>query len=292
MDNYSPSFNEDIFYKIPLQGGLKTGKGELRPEALKQLGRTLEAHNEVQISVWIDPRNGVFEFIGQAKVKLKELSKGLKKSLTFYDRKKKKECRQDTRQVEIQCKLVSGFNKEMNTSVSLELVMFPFLDESEFTFGEVPSKSITRINPLVHGLLERKFDSEAYHKFVTSVIENFEEEITKTRLQNFKSVFIEDQVGEVHFLSTFLCPVDLKVLSKGNSRAKLVDKDKGDQQLSDVDLIQLNNEFEIFQFVNCLQYQTDLTKKLVLSPDFLMSQNKGDVSDHAILLACLLMGLR
>jgi hypothetical protein len=182
----------------------------------------------------------------------------------------------------------------MNTSVSLELMMFPFIQEADLAFGELPSKSVTRISPLIHGVLEDKFDSGVFSKFIMRIWENFEEEITNTRLENFKAVFLEDQVGRVNFLSTFLCPVDLNILKRGNSRKRKAQdkKNKEQQVMTEEDLVELSNEFEIFQFVNCLQYQTDLTKKLLLSPEFLLSQNKGDVSDHAILLACLFMGLK
>lgn len=265
----------------------------MRPQALGQLSRVLEANNEIQVSVWIDPRNGVFEFIGQAVINLRELSKGVKTTLKFYDRKQKRESEKEIRQVAVQCKLVSGFNKEMNTSVTLELMLFPFIEEAELSFGEIPCKSITRINPLIHGVLEEKYDSELFGRFLLRILENFEEEITKVRLDNFKSVFVEDQVGKVHFLSTFLCPVDLNILRKKNGRNKNKNCTLMDSNvLTESDLVTLTNEFEIFQFVNCLQYQTDLTKKLVLSPEFLLSQNKGDISDHAILLACLFMGLK
>jgi hypothetical protein len=293
FDNYSPSFNEEIFYKIPIQGGgLKDKKGELRPEGLKQLAKTLESHNEIYVSVWIDPKNGVFEFIGQAVINLKELNKGVKKTLKFYDRKKKKECEQEIRQVNVQCKLVSGFNKEMNTSVNLELMLFPFLNEQDFTFEEISRKSGTRINPLIQGILEKETDSDNYHQFLTKIVNNFEEEPTLARIVNFRSVFLEDQVGEKNFLSTFLCPVDIKSLQNGKKINSSKSENSNKMTLSDTDLIELNTKHEIFHFVNCLQYQTDLSKKLLLSPDFLMSQNKGDVSDHAVLLTCLFMGLK
>jgi hypothetical protein len=87
--------------------------------------------------------------------------------------------------------------------------------------------------------------------------------------------------------------VDIKSLQngkKGKVPGALKIKDR--TTLADQDLVELYSQYEVFHFVNCLQYQTDLSKKLLLSPDFLMSQNKGDVSDHAVLLACLFMGLK
>lgn len=244
----------------------------------------------MHVSVWIDPRNGVYEFIGQAVINLKELSKGVKSSVRFYDRKRKKECDQETREVTVQCKLVSGFNKQMNTSVSIKLILFPFVHERDFAFAEIAQKSVTRINPLIQGLLEDETDSETYMRFLEKIIATFEEEPTFSRIQNFCSVFMEDQLGKRNFLSTFLCPVDLKSLQNGERRE--AKRRSGKNVFGEQDLVELDSQYEIFHFVNCLQYQTDLSKKLVLSPDFLMSQNKGDVNDHAILLVCLFMGLR
>ena len=47
---------------------------------------------------------------------------------------------------------------------------------------------------------------------------------------------------------------------------------------------------DIFSFVNNIPFIEDYKKpELIASPDFILSQNKGTVTDHVIVLACIMM---
>lgn len=107
---------------------------------------------------------------------------------------------------------------------------------------------------------------------------SFQEELSQIRIKNFKNVFIKNQSGDFHFLCTYLLPANVNSL-------------KG-QKGSTNNCLQMDSFDSIFHFVNCIQYESKVTKEILLSPDFLLSQNKGDLNDHSILLACLFMGLK
>lgn len=158
FDNFSPTFNEDIFFRIPIDGGLKNKKGDFRKEGLQKLGRILENNNEIILSVWVDSRKGNYEFIGQSILKIRELMKGVERPLKFYDKKARKERKEPTRQVELSLPLVSGYSTDMNTNISVSLLLFPFIDETQFSFGNVPLKSISKLSPTLDNLLKSKIN--------------------------------------------------------------------------------------------------------------------------------------
>ena len=106
------------------------------------------------VSVWVDLENGAFEFIGQGKVQLKELARGGKSSFSFYDSKKKREVFEDVRKVEVDLKLLSGYNQTMNTSILIELILFPFIPDSKFSFSEIPQLNTYGDNPAIAKILQ------------------------------------------------------------------------------------------------------------------------------------------
>jgi hypothetical protein len=85
-----------------------------------------------------------------------------------------------------------------------------------------------------------------------------------------------DQCNIKRFLPTYLEPFSV---------------DYTPPQSEEYSLSQVLTAKDIFSYVNNIPFIEDYKKpELIASPDFVLAQNKGTVTDHVIVLACIMMG--
>lgn len=96
------------------------------------------------------------------------------------------------------------------------------------------------------------------------------------RDSNFSFIFAVDQCNIMRFLPTYIDTFNV---------------DYTPPKSEEYALSQVLTAKEIFALVNNIPFIEDYKKpNLIASPDFALSQNKGTLSDHVILLACMMMG--
>lgn len=96
------------------------------------------------------------------------------------------------------------------------------------------------------------------------------------RDSNFNFIFAVDQCNITRFLPTYVDTFNV---------------DYTPPKSDDYALSHVLTAKEIFSMVNNIPFIEDYKKpNLIASPDFLLSQNKGTLTDHVILLACMMMG--
>ena len=124
---------------------------------------------------------------------------------------------------------------------------------------------------------QQKFQNKIISKIAQHNAYNY-----KDRCFTEKYLIVQDQYKNKHFLPYYLSlitPPDT-VFSKEDMETN---KNFHDCNITTLD--------EVAHFVHCFPYNPEPSNEVWVSPDFLLKTKKGDIQDHAIFCACLMMGL-
>ncbi len=112
-----------------------------------------------------------------------------------------------------------------------------------------------------------------------------------------KNFYILDQFGEYRIINSYLSKLTVKTVSNENAesiKTNSVEKILR-QKRTDIDKVEIGigDTFEgLIHYIKCMRFSSyDNTKKkrILLSPDYIMLNRKGNVFEHTIYLACILM---
>lgn len=241
--------------------------------------------NEVIFNLMIEGDNNTYDNLGIGFFHLSELKNGEKNNYKYFALDKKKDINYISRVYTGKAKLTSAFSTSKLTYLNFEawfLEDFPDLVD----YGEKKDKDakLDKIPvELDHMWNHKKNKNEflAHHK--RHITKDFAKQSSysfKERL--FFDLTKKDQYENEHFLPYFLSVIT--VPEKKYSKEEI----EKNQNFFDCNIKTLD---EAAHYVRCYPFNAE-KGDVTVTPDFLLKTRKGDLDDHAILIACLMMGLK
>ena len=234
----------------------------------------------------IEGDNNTYDNLGIAYFHLSDIKSGEKNNNKYFADDKKKEVTYISRVFTGKAKLTSAFTTSKLTFLHFEawfLDDFPDLVD----FGEKKDKNanLDKI-PLELDLYwnhkKKKNDFLSYYK--KKIADDFAKQSNysyKDRL--FYNVIKKDQFEIEHFL-----PYYLSIIGVPDKKFSEEEKDKN-RNFFDCNIKSLD---EVAHYARNFPFGDGNSGDITVSPDFLLKTRKGSLEDHAILMACLMMGLK
>lgn len=164
FDNYAPTFNEEMYFKISLD------KQPNDPKFYEEVKNYLKSRSEITFYVWLDLQNGSYENIGYANCSLSELNGALGEEKSFYDFENKQEVKYKCRVVEVRKRVVSSMVDSANTHITFSFYLMPDYAPEKIDFSELTKVEGDKMDPIVFKAIKDGTASEPYktHKHVFS----------------------------------------------------------------------------------------------------------------------------
>jgi len=282
-ENNNPTFNEVLYFMIPL-----------KEEYLKDIDKYTQKineefanKNEVVFNLMIEGDDNTYDNLGISHFHLSELkTSGNATTKQYFADDLKKNKRYVTRVYTGKLKLLSAFSLSNNTFVNFEAW---FLDDFPDTidFGqkkgpnEIGDKIPLELSPFLGNTKEKDFFYEKFKKQISYLFRQYTNYSYKER--SFFEVYQMDQYKVYHLLPYYLSSISLPnknfTLSEVSSNPLFFD-----YNLTSLD--------EIAHYVRCFSINLESKGEVWSSPNYMVKIRKGGVEDHAILMACLMMGLK
>lgn len=270
MDDFSPTFNEEMHFKISMD------KDERDPKFYEELKNYLKSKAEITAYVWLDPKNGGFENIGYCKCTLAEIAAGFMDEKGFYDFENKAQVKKNCRVATVKKQVISSIVESSNTFLNLSFYLFPDYPQDKLDVAELTKVEGDKVDPLVYKAIKDGVSSEPWKTHTSFISQVFGEDLQTFREQNFQFIFAIDQCNMTRFLPTYLDTFTM---------------DYQPPKAPEYELSQVVTCKDVFSFVNNIPFVDEYKKTdLIASPEFTLTQNKGSQADHVVLLACLMMG--
>ncbi|MCQ2815995.1 MAG: C2 domain-containing protein [archaeon] len=280
-ENNNPSFNELLFFQVPIQEEWLNNIDKY----LLKINEEFATKNEVSFNLMIEGDDNTYDNFGIAYFYLSEIKGSQKMQEKYFADDLKVEKKYVTEKYTGKAKLVSAFSQSNSTYVHFEAW---FLDNfpPQVNFGEkkkakdrldkVPSE-LQKYFPQNQDLIfSKEFKNKIHGTFLKYSNYPYKERM-------FFNVNPQDQYTNNHLLPYYLCPISIP--EKKYSRKDL----ETNPNFFDCNLNTLD---EICHFVRCFPFPQELKNDIWSSPDFMLKLRKGNVEEHAILMACLMLGLK
>ena len=280
-ENNNPSFNEILYFPVPLPDEwLKNIE-----EHVLEINQELSSKNEISFNLMIEGDDNTYDNFGIGYFYLSEIKGGKKVQEKYFADDLKKDNLYLSEKKTGKLKLISAFSESINTFLHFEawfLESFPPIVD----FGEKKKKSEMRDKVpqelqkyFPHG--EDKYFNRKFKENIEEIFKKYSNYSTKDRL--FFNVMPQDQYTNKHLLPYYLCPITVP-------EKKYSQKDiETNPNFYDCNIKTLEN---VAHYVRCFTYPSELRNDIWSSPDFMLKVRKGNVEEHAILMACLMMGLK
>ena len=280
-ENNNPSFNEILYFPVPLPDEwLKNIE-----EHVLEINQELSSKNEISFNLMIEGDDNTYDNFGIGYFYLSEIKGGKKVQEKYFADDLKKDNLYLSEKKTGKLKLISAFSESINTFLHFEawfLESFPPIVD----FGEKKKKSEMRDKVpqelqkyFPHG--EDKYFNRKFKENIEEIFKKYSNYSTKDRM--FFNVMPQDQYTNKHLLPYYLCPITVP-------EKKYSQKDiETNPNFYDCNIKTLEN---VAHYVRCFTYPSELRNDIWSSPDFMLKVRKGNVEEHAILMACLMMGLK
>ncbi len=233
----------------------------------------------------IEGDNNTYDNLGIGFFHLSELKNGEKNNYKYFAVDKKKDVNYISRIFTGKAKLTSAFSTSKLTFVNFEawfLEDFPDLVD----FGEKKGKD-SKLDKIPVELDHLWNHKKKKNEFLTHYKRIVNRDFAKQSSYSYKErLFFEltkkDQYENDHFLPYFLSVITVpeKKFSK--------EEQQKNRNFFDCNIKTLD---EAAHYVRCFPFNAE-KGDVTVTPDFLLKTRKGDLDDHAILMACLMMGLK
>ena len=280
-ENNNPSFNELLYFQVPLQEKYLQDIDKY----LLQINEELSSKNEVSFNLMIEGDDNTYDNFGIGYFYLCDLKGGTKMQEKFYAEDLKKEKKYLSEKYTGKIKLKSAFSQSNNTFLHFEawfLENFP----PQVDFGEKKKKKelADKIPQELKKRYKRGEDdpfSKEFKNTVNKIFLKYSNYPFKERM--FTNLTPQDQYTNKHLLPYYLSPISVpeKRYSKKDIQTNPYFFD-----------CNINSLHEAAHFVRCFSFPSDLKNDIWSSPDFMLKLRKGNVEEHAILMACLMLGLQ
>ena len=281
IENNNPVFNETLYFEIPFP----TEWLEDPTKYMQKLNEEFVTKNEVIFNLMTEGDDNTYDNLGTGTFHLSDIkTAGEKTQRKYYAEDLKKDKIYSTRLFVGKCKLISAFSQSNSTNLNFEAW---FLDDFPdiIDFGEkkkesekedvVPTDLLPYFQKSKTYFLDRFFD-ELKGRMAQATFQ------AKDRCDTEKFFRVEDQYKKYHFL-----PYYLGIITPPEEVFSKEDQEKN-KCFHDYNLKTLD---EVAHYVHCFPYNSEKADDIWVSPDYMLKTRKGDIESHAILCACLMMGL-
>jgi hypothetical protein len=119
----------------------------------------------------------------------------------------------------------------------------------------------------------------------------------KVLTDDFQNFFLLDQFGEYRIINSYLSKLTIKCSSNESAnfiKTKSVEKILR-QRRTEIDKVELGmgtNLESLIHYIKCMRfsfYDQQKKRRIVLSPDYVMLNRKGNIYEHNIYFACILL---
>ncbi len=279
-ENNNPTYNELLYFQVPIK------EEYIRdPEKhVQKLNEEFLSKNEVSFNLMIEGDDNTYDNLGRATFHLSGITSGDKQQRKYFADDLKREKKYVTRIFTDKSKLTSAFSLSNNTYVHYEAW---FLDDfpAIVDFGEKKKESerTDKIPIELSKNLNRYKDAytERARREIPIIFSKYNHYASRERLFNMTKAM--DQYKNTHLLPYYLSLISMPEIKYSEDDYKK-NPNFFDSNLSTLD--------EIAHYVRCIPYSSDPHEEVWSSPDFILTTRKGNQTDHAILMACLMMGLK
>ncbi|CAK60259.1 unnamed protein product (macronuclear) [Paramecium tetraurelia] len=287
----NPSYNEELYFRIPILRREKTFEDIINQKTDKDLlidalREELKSRPDITIQLWLDGQDILSdESLGYCRIFLSEIQKAskFKKTLLTDDNKR---YQFDTREATFTKKFESGLFNVSHIQITFQAFFAPDLPEelNLEEFCEVPDDIYPYQISDQLSVKKDHEDNEEYQSWDKYVRGNFSQFGLEKTAYNifFKNIFVRDQFNYYHLVCKYLEKFYIKFQSEEATNELFANpKD-----------IRMKNLHEMCHFVRNIPFIQDSFSRndVWRSPDFLLKIRKGFIHDHAILGACLFMG--
>lgn len=282
-ENNNPIFNETLFFMVPIKEDLLKDI----PRNAQKINEQFAKNNEVVFNLMIEGDDNTYDNLGIANFHLSDLkTAGIVQQRKYFADDLKKDKRYMSRIYTGKIKLVSAFSLSNNTYINFEAW---FLDDFPdlIDFGE--KKSLKEMGDkipveLSYALKNTKDTDEFYDKYKKRIAEVFRQYVNYSFKERcFFEVYQMDQYKNVHLVPYYLSAISLPLKNFTKTDRE------NNPFFHDYNLTTLD---EIAHFVRCFPINLDSKGDVWSSPDYVVKVRKGGLEDHAILMACLMLGLK
>lgn len=282
-ENNNPIFNETLFFMVPIKEDLLK---DVQRNAQK-INEQFAKNNEVVFNLMIEGDDNTYDNLGIANFHLSDLKTGgIIQQRKYFADDLKKDKKYMSRIYTGKIKLVSAFSLSNNTYINFEAW---FLDDFPdlIDFGEKKSlKDMGDKIPLElsYALKNTKETDEFYDRYKKRIAEVFRQYVNYSfKERSFFEVYQMDQYKNVHLVPYYLSAISLPMKNFTKSDRE------NNPFFHDYNMTTLD---EIAHFVRCFPINLDSKGDVWSSPDYVVKVRKGGLEDHAILMACLMLGLK
>lgn len=293
-------------------------KQDLKQEKIKD---TLKINNEAFVDIWLEDSYKCRDFLGRIAISFLDIfDKGKPGDKKYKD---------ETFEVNYRPKIYSGSESFLNVfdidaHLDYEVWFYPEnyskdlnIKKSDKHFQK--DNKIKKFEDILEGQMDENFRidvqktilniSDTVNRFFGFDNKNFEiikevdtmkglDESLNKISDEIKNFYLLDQLGEYRLINSYLSKLTVKADSNENAfsiRDYNVETILR-QRRTDIDKIELGigDSYEsLMHYIKCMRfssyYENNKKKRIMLSPDILMLNRKGNIYEHTIYFACILL---
>jgi hypothetical protein len=279
-ENNNPTFNEILYFPVLIQQ-----KYIDDPEKyVMQINEEFLSKNEVSFNLMILGDDNTYDNFGIAYFHLSDLKAGEKQQRQYFADDLKKDVKYMSRIYNGKSKFESAFSLSNITKITYEawfITDFPPLID----FGEKKKKS--ERGDKIPIQLEQYFKfgkdllfQDEFIRIIPNIFKKYTNIPYKERL--FLQFYQVDQYNNSHLLPYYLSPISFE------RKEFSIDDISRNPNFFDYNLETLD---EIAHYTRCFIFSND-KNDIWMSPDNMLKNKKGNIQDHAIFMASLMMGLK
>jgi hypothetical protein len=288
-DSVKPIYNETFHFPIIIKSKDKANRLKRNKTIMKQLGQ----RNSVQFCVWSTDEEGFNDSLGSAVFPLSEMQSGSQSEVHFYDDDFNSYSFYKVKVKSAKKQLTSPFVTGLTSSNIFFEVYLLYEHESDIVFEDIPVWQDKE-----EQFLDAEQLREAEHQWLDKSQTQRDYFAEETR--RFFKYSESDERGHDHFLPFYLCKMSLPDIPTDKFLKKFRQlKQKFQEEIDEEKLRQERIKYLPTRSLKAIAHWTSLVpfaqnafSDVWTSPEFLMRMGKGDVEEHALMLACLFLGYR
>lgn len=278
-ENNNPNFNEVLYFPM-----LIPQKHIDDPEKyVVQINEDFLSKNEVTFNLMILGDDNTYDNFGISYFHLSDLRSAERQQRMYFADDLKKDVKYISRIYNGKAKFESAFSLSNNTKLTFEAWLItdfpPIVD-----FGEKKKKSDRgdKIPVQLEQFYKQSKDHfyEEFMRIIPNIFKKYSNMPSRERL--FLEVYQIDQYKNRHLLPYYLSPISFE--KKEFSMDDIIKN----PNFFDYNLETLD---EVAHFSRCFTISQD-KNDVWTSPDNMLKNKKGSLEDHAVFMACLMMGLK
>lgn len=283
-DSFTPNFKQTLLFRIDFMHKFRkalAGDIKEKQEIMKELNDILLEGSEINISVWLDSAEGQLkELSGTVKILLDQYRNREIDVHNFFDCKKNKKIIVKVWSIQDDMKCYCVQNPDLAMTIGLTQSLQPTecftpMDENgtwitDFDIFDKPKNQIL-FDPLVRTLMKQQGKNTQFQDWSEDIRTQYSEAENQQRTDNYEKIF-------------YLTPNEEEQIPPCQLQPYHIEHPK------------LTSLYGLAHYVHCFPFNDNesnlLANRIITTPNYMMIKNQGTALEHAILLACVLMGIR